>query len=85
MNHHLRNAIRMFIAAKPESGFLPSNSEERQRLHRAYEELGYAQFRGAGMPHQQARELARLTFGSPAGWDLLEMELKEFIDANRLS
>lgn len=85
MNHHLRMAMRMFITAKPKSGLLPSNPEERQQLHRAYEELGCALLLGAGMPHHQARELAHLTFGSPAGLKLFEIELQEFVDENRKS
>ncbi|MGA0840399.1 MAG: hypothetical protein ACO3P1_10955 [Pseudomonadales bacterium] len=46
MSKHLRKAFDMFEAARPASGFRPETPEERGRLLRAQEEMGYAVYRG---------------------------------------
>lgn len=73
MSKHIKKAFDMLNAAKPPSGFRPETIDEWCRLHRAFEEMGYAMFREAGLSNTQARQMARETFGGPGGLLLLDI------------
>lgn len=76
-DHHFRKAMQMLEAAKPASGFRPETPDEWLKLLRAYEEMGYACLRQAGMKSAEARALAKQTFGSPASLILLDAAFSE--------
>jgi len=81
MNKHMEIAIEMFMAARPASGFRPETSQEWHQLHRAYEELGFAMLLECNLPEQEARMLAKQTFGGPFGLLVLDSALREVSNA----
>ena len=76
-DHHFRKAMQMLEAAKPASGFRPETTAEWLTLLRAFEEMGYAQLRAAGMNDAEARSLARQTYGNPKSLVLLDIAFSE--------
>jgi hypothetical protein len=76
MNKDLKKAVDMLNAAKPASGFRPETPQEWEVLQIANEEFGYAMFKENGMTNTQARQLAKLIYGGPAGRLLLEMAFR---------
>jgi hypothetical protein len=71
----------MFMAARPASGFRPTTSQEWHKLHRAYEELGFAMLVECDIPEENARILAKQTFGGPFGLLVLDSALREVSNA----
>jgi hypothetical protein len=70
-------AMQLWEAARPASGFCPETEEEWKKLHIAFEEMGYVIFRKSGMSTKTARVLAHQTYGGPAGLAILKMSLCE--------
>jgi hypothetical protein len=77
MSTHIRKALQMMEAAKPASGFRPETPMEWRKLQQAQEEMGYAMFREAGMPHSAAKELAHQIYGGLAGMILLDLAFRD--------
>lgn len=77
MKPHTRKAMQMVESARPASGYRPETPEEWIRLLPAFEELGYAMYREAGMADKDARRLAQQTHGGQAGLLLLMVGFTE--------
>ena len=77
MSPYMDLAMDMMAAAKPASGFRPETQAEWLKLLRAYEEVGYAMCRMAGLDEIDARCLARRTFGSTSGLKILDIGFRE--------
>lgn len=77
MSAHIKKALQMMEAAKPASGFRPETPKEWRKLQKAQEEMGYAMFREAGLPHSAARELAYQIYGGLAGMILLDLAFRD--------
>jgi hypothetical protein len=77
MTREFIQAMQLWEAAKPASGFCPATEEEWKKLHIAFEEMGYVIFRKSGMSTKNARALARKTYGGPVGLAVLKISLSE--------
>lgn len=77
MTDYLKKAIEMVEAARPASGFRPETEAEWITLQAASIEFLYAIYRSNGMPSKQAREVAQLIYGGPAGRLLLDLAYKD--------
>lgn len=77
MTKEFIRAMQKWDAAKPASGFRPETPEEWRKAHIAFEEIGYAILRKAGLSIKKARALAHQTYGGPAGLAILQIGLRE--------
>jgi hypothetical protein len=73
MEKLIDTALETLRLAQPASGFRPETPEEWQKLHEAFEQLGYVIFRQTGLEHQDAKNLARKTYGGPGGLMILHL------------
>ena len=68
----LRGLAKM-KAATPDGNTWPKNEKEWKKALAALEQMGFALYLQGGMPRKEARSLARMTHGGPAGRLLLEI------------
>ena len=77
MSPLMRKAFRRLEAARPASGLRPQTEAEWRKLQAANILLSEAMYRYLGVSKTQARRIARLIMGGPAGRILIEFGLDQ--------
>jgi len=73
MSPFTRKALRSLEAARPASGFRPETEPEWRKLQAANILVSEAMYRCLGASKSEAKRLAHLTMGGPAGRIFLEI------------
>ena len=73
MSKLMKKAIEKMEAARPASGFRPTNESEWQRLQEAIKYLAYVSYVEMGYSKSKAHEIAEIVHGGHAGRLLLEI------------
>lgn len=77
MSPLIRKAFRRLDAARPASGLRPETEAEWRKLQAANILLSEAMHRAMGAGKAEARRIARLIMGGPAGRTLIEFGLDQ--------
>lgn len=76
-NYHAKKFFEIVSKAIPASGYRPETKYEWDRLQRANVEGHYHLYRSMGVPKAEAKNMARLIHGGPAGRLMLEIAFAE--------